>query len=100
MYRFDTFKCRACGYQVKLEDGTPAPDQTLGDLNTDFADYEVFLCSNCHELITVNDFNPEFKGDCPICSYKLHKIPKEEYNNVICPKCGKEILQDLVEEKE
>ena len=74
-----------CGYQKRLLKGTPMANQTLTDLNEDFANYRIFLCPEVKELYSIDTHDREFDNQCPI-----HHIELQELDELpeLCPKCG------------
>ena len=79
------FKCPKCGYTKQLLVGSHNQNQTLSDLNEDFADFRVFICPKGKELHSFDVHNREFDKTCPI-----HQVKLQECKNVHedCPKCG------------
>ena len=74
-----------CGYKKRLLKGTHDVNQTLSDLNEDFAYYRVFLCPQGKELYSLDAHEREFNGICPIHHVELQELEElPEY----CPKCG------------
>ncbi len=79
------FDCKNCGYKTHLLTGTNTPDQTLSDLNEDFAHFKVYLCPEGKELYSFDHHDREFDQKCPI-----HHEELQEQNEIpgYCPKCG------------
>ncbi len=78
--------CPKCDYKVSLLLGTQDPNQTLSDLNEDFAYYALFLCPVDKTFHSINIHDREFDGNCPehknVKLQAIKEIPKT------CPKCG------------
>jgi DNA-directed RNA polymerase subunit RPC12/RpoP len=78
-------KCPNCGYKKDLLVGGVGPDQTLSDLNEDYACYKLHYCPDGKEIMSIDIHNREFDGHCPEHDVELkplEKVPQE------CPKCG------------
>jgi predicted RNA-binding Zn-ribbon protein involved in translation (DUF1610 family) len=84
------FKCGNCGYEKKLTLGSYDVDQTLSDLNEDFAYYKLFTCKVEKVFVTGNVHNRYFDNRCPADGSEL--VPIEELPPNKCPRCGASIL--------
>ena len=77
--------CPSCNYQQSLLVGTQDPDQTLADLNEDFAFYALFICPVDNIIHSININDREFGGNCPehigTKLLPLKELPKT------CPMC-------------
>lgn len=80
------YNCPKCGYKAHLLLGTQDPDQTLSDLNEDFAYYRLYLCPVDKTLYSMNVHDREWEGNCPqhqdVQLQLLQDIPQP------CPRCG------------
>ncbi len=78
--------CPKCGYNAKLLLGTQNPDQTLSDLNEDFAYYRLYRCPTDKELFSMNAHDREWDGSCP--THKNTKLQPLSEMPTTCPRCG------------
>jgi hypothetical protein len=79
------FSCPVCAFESRNQVGTPDGDQTLTDVNTEFAVYELFACPQEKKFISVNKLDPEFHGRCPADGAELRLVNAK---NAQCPRCG------------
>ncbi len=63
-------------------------DQILSDVNTEFAEYQLFFCKKEQKFIHADILGAGFDGKCPSDSAKLEEVDPA---NAKCPRCGKEI---------
>ena len=75
-----------CGYKKRLLQGTHMTNQTLTDLNEDFANYRIFHCSEGKELYSIDTHDREFDNQCPIHHIELQELDELPEH---CPKCGR-----------
>ncbi len=88
------FKCKRCGYESKLPLGSSDLDQTLTDVNADYAEYRLFICKKESKFIHADIHDKDFEDKCPSDGSKLIEI-NEAIPPVKCPHCN----QDLVVEE-
>ena len=86
--RVHNFRCLACNYRSRHPVGTPDMDQTLTDVNTEFARYHLFVCRMEQKFIHVDILGASFDGRCPSDSSKLEEVDPADAK---CPRCGKEV---------
>jgi predicted RNA-binding Zn-ribbon protein involved in translation (DUF1610 family) len=84
-----SFKCASCGYESRHVLGTPDMDQTLTDVNTEFAQYRLFVCEKEQKFIHADVLDSHFDGKCPADGTKLEEV--ERPSEAKCPRCGKEL---------
>jgi hypothetical protein len=68
-------------------------DQTLTDVNTEFAEYRLFVCKKESKLVHEDVLSSSFTGRCPSDGSKLVEIdgiPK------VCPACNQPITVDII----
>ena len=68
--------------------GTPDIDQTLTDVNTEFAQYSLFVCKNEKRFVHANILDAKFDGKCPSDASLLEEVPADEAK---CPRCGSDL---------
>ena len=83
-----SFKCPACGYESRHAVGTPDMDQILTDVNTEFAQYRLFVCKKEQKFIQADILDAQFDGKCPSDGTELEEVKPAEAK---CPRCGKEL---------
>ncbi|MEW6605781.1 MAG: hypothetical protein AB1351_13995 [Thermoproteota archaeon] len=83
-----SFKCPACGYHSKHQLGTPDMDQTLTDVNTEFAQYKLFVCKKEKKFVHIDVLDSHFDNKCPADETELEQADPQKAS---CPVCGKEI---------
>ena len=70
-------------------------DQILTDVNTEFAQYRLFICKKENKFVHVDILDAGFNGKCPSDSSELEEV---EPKNAKCPRCGSSGLE-IVEVK-
>lgn len=83
-----SFKCPACGYESKHQVGTPDMDQILTDVNTEFAQYKLFVCSKEKKFVHADVLDAHFDKKCPSDGSELEEVDPQQAK---CPHCGKEL---------
>ena len=68
--------------------GSPAGDQILTDVNTEFAQYKLFACLQEKKFVGANVLDPGFAGKCPSDGSALQEVDVKEAK---CPRCGTEL---------
>jgi hypothetical protein len=63
--RVFSYKCPSCNYESKHQIGTPDMDQILTDVNTEFAQYRLFVCKKEHKFVHADMLDPQFDNKCP-----------------------------------
>ncbi|MHA2068336.1 MAG: hypothetical protein ACXABY_28570 [Candidatus Thorarchaeota archaeon] len=99
MDRFE-ISCSECSYHKDLLVGSVSAEQTLSDVNEDFACYKLHLCEEGKEILSLDIHDREFDGMCPVHGKKL--VPTNEMPSE-CPKCGaslKSEKRDILVSKE
>lgn len=89
-----SYNCPACGYHSKHMIGTPDMDQILTDVNTEFAQYKLFVCSKEKKFVHADVQDAHFDGSCPSDKTKLEEV--EDPGQAKCPHCGKELKIDEI----
>lgn len=84
-----SFKCASCGYESRHVLGTPDMDQILTDVNTEFAQYRLFVCRKEQKFIHADVLDSHFDDKCPVDGTKLEEV--ERPSEAKCPRCGKEL---------
>jgi hypothetical protein len=69
--------------------GTPDMDQILTDVNTEFAQYKLFVCKKEGKFIHADVQDTQFDGKCPSDGTDLDEVL--EPLKAGCPRCGKEL---------
>jgi len=82
-------KCKKCGYETDLEEGTFENTDVLVDFNEDYADYEEFECDHCKKFFSMNVNDPNFDKKCVSCKGDLKKA--EHLRQKKCIKCEGEL---------
>jgi hypothetical protein len=88
-----SFKCPACGYQSRHQVGTPDGDQILTDVNTEFAQYRLFVCRKEKKFVHADVLDVGFDNKCPSDAAELEEV---EPRNARCPRCGRELMTEEV----
>ena len=70
-------------------------DQILTDVNTEFAQYRLFICKKENKFIHINILDAGFNGKCPSDATDLEEV---EPKDAKCPRCGNSSLE-IVEVK-
>lgn len=83
------FKCQTCGYNSKHQLGTPDMDQTLTDVNTEFAQYRLFVCRKEKKFVHIDILDSHFDNKCPADQSELEQV--NDPKNALCPACGREL---------
>ncbi len=83
-----SFKCPACGYQSRHQLGTPDIDQTMTDVNTEFAQYRLFVCKKEKKFVHADMLDAGFDKKCPSDGTELEEVDPREAK---CPGCGREL---------
>ena len=86
--RVYNYRCLSCNYQSRHPVGTPDMDQILTDVNTEFAQYRLFVCKKEQRFIHTDILEAGFDGRCPSDSSKLEEVDPA---NAKCPRCGNEV---------
>jgi hypothetical protein len=63
-------------------------DQILTDVNADYSQYRLFVCSKERRFIHVDVLDRSFDGKCPTDQTELREVDPEQTG---CPNCGKEL---------
>jgi hypothetical protein len=63
-------------------------DQILTDINTEFAQYKLFVCKKEQKFVHVDILDAGFDGKCPSDATDLEEV---EPKDAKCPRCGKGI---------
>jgi hypothetical protein len=63
-------------------------DQTLTDVNTEFAQYRLFVCRKEKKFVHADVLDPHFDGKCPSDGTELEEADPRQAR---CPRCGKEL---------
>lgn len=63
-------------------------DQTLTDVNTEFAQYKLFVCKKEQKFVHADILDAQFDGKCPSDASELEEVQPLE---VKCPRCGKDL---------
>ncbi len=83
-----SFKCKNCGYGSKLPLGSSDLDQTLVDVNADYAEYRLFVCRKESKFVHADIHDKDFRGMCPSDGTELEEVDPRQTK---CPRCGKEL---------
>jgi endogenous inhibitor of DNA gyrase (YacG/DUF329 family) len=83
-----SFKCPSCGYESKLPLGSSDLDQTLTDVNADYAEYRLFMCKVESKFVHADIHDKDFEGKCPSDASDLEEVNPKQAK---CPRCGKEL---------
>ncbi|GEM_PF-741078 len=84
-----SFKCPNCGYNSRHSLGTPDMDQTLTDVNTEFAQYSLFVCKKEKKFVHMDILDSHFDGKCPADESELEQV--NDPRKASCPACGREL---------
>lgn len=87
--RVYSFKCPTCGYGSRHQLGTPDMDQILTDVNTEFAQYRLFVCKKEKKFVHADMLDVHFDGKCPSDGTDLEEV--QDPRQTKCPRCGKEL---------
>jgi hypothetical protein len=82
------FTCPSCGFQSRNQIGTPDGDQILTDVNTEFANYKLFVCLKEKKFLGANVLDPGFDGKCPSDGSPLQEVITKEAR---CPRCASQL---------
>lgn len=82
------FKCPSCGFESRNQIGTPDGDQILTDVNTEFAQYKLFVCLQEKKFLGANVLESGFEGKCPSDGTALQEVNPDK---VACPRCGSQL---------
>jgi len=63
-------------------------DQILTDVNTEFAQYRLFLCKKEQMFIHADTLDNNLDGKCPSDATDLEPV---ESKNAKCPRCGEDL---------
>ena len=88
------FRCKNCGYESKLPLGSSDLDQTLTDVNADYAQYRLFICKVESKFVHADIHDKDFEERCPSDGSKLIEIDKTILP-VRCPSCNKELVTEV-----
>jgi hypothetical protein len=83
-----SFKCKSCGYEAKLPLGSSDLDQTLTDVNADYAEYRLFVCKKESKFVHADIHDKGFEGRCPSDGTELEEADPRHAG---CPRCGREL---------
>ena len=83
-----SFKCNSCGYESRLPLGSSDLDQTLTDVNADYAEYRLFICKKESKFVHADIHDKGFEGKCPSDATDLEEADPKLAR---CPRCGKEL---------
>lgn len=64
-------------------------DQILTDVNTEFAQYRLFLCKKEKKFVHADILDTHFDGKCPSDSSSLQEVVDPQQAS--CPQCSKEL---------
>lgn len=84
-----SFRCPSCNYESRHMVGTPDMDQILTDVNTEFAQYKLYVCKKEGKFVHADFLDAHFDGRCPSDGTELEEVP--EPLKAGCPRCGKEL---------
>jgi len=89
-----SFMCKSCGYKAKLLLGSADLDQTLTDVNADYADYRLFICKKESRFVHADIHDRSFGGSCPSDGTTLEGV--QDPRQAKCPRCGSELeIQEI-----
>jgi uncharacterized paraquat-inducible protein A len=69
--------------------GTTDMDQTLSDVNNDFASYLLFVCPAESKFLSADVLSSSFEAKCFNDGSNLVDVPDIE--NPFCPRCGSKL---------
>ena len=87
--RVYSLKCPACGYGSRHQLGTPDMDQILTDVNTEFAQYRLFVCKKEKKFVHADVLDAHFDSKCPSDGTDLEEV--KDPRQAKCPRCCKEL---------
>ena len=88
------FKCNSCGYETKLPLGSSDLDQTLTDVNADYAEYRLFKCRTESKFVYADIHDKRFEGKCLADKSRLIEI--DQANPPIkCPRCSNTLVAEV-----
>jgi ribosomal protein L37E len=88
------FKCATCGFGSRNQVGTLDGDQILTDLNTEFAQYRLFVCRKENKFIHADVLDANFDNKCPSDGTNLEEVDPKRAK---CPRCGSELnIQEII----
>ena len=89
-----SFKCKSCGYGSKVPLGSSDLDQTLTDVNADYAEYRLFICKKESKFVHADIHDKGFRGKCPSDASELEEVADPQQAK--CPRCGNEMeIQEI-----
>lgn len=88
------FKCNSCAYEAKLPLGNSDLDQTLTDVNTDYAEYRLFVCKAESKFVHADIHDKDFEDKCPSDGSELIKID-QKIPPTKCPRCNKDLVTEV-----
>lgn len=88
------FTCKSCRYESKLPLGSSDLDQTLTDVNADYAEYRFFKCQIESKFVHADIHDKGFEGKCHSDGSKLMKTD-QEIPTVKCPRCNKDLVMEV-----
>jgi hypothetical protein len=88
------FLCKGCGYEAKLPLGSSDLDQTLTDVNTDYADYRLFKCPKESKFVYADHHDKSFEGKCRSDGSQLIEID-QEISPMRCPRCNNALVTNV-----
>jgi hypothetical protein len=92
--RVFSYMCKSCNYESRHQLGSPDMDQILTDVNTEFAQYRLFVCKKEQKFIQADILDPQFDSKCPSDGSELEEVQPQEAR---CPRCGNDL--DILEIK-
>jgi hypothetical protein len=87
--RVISYRCSSCNYVSKHQIGTPDMDQILTDVNTEFAQYMLFVCKKEQKFVEADILDPQFDGKCPSDGSELEEV--QQPLEAKCPRCGNDL---------
>ena len=85
------FTCPSCRFESRHQVGTPDGDQILTDVNTEFAQYKLYVCLKEKKFVGANVLDTGFDGKCPSDGSPLQEVTVEDAR---CPRCGGQLKVD------
>ncbi len=61
-------------------------DQILTDVNTEFAEFKLFVCLKEQKFVHADVLDANFDGKCPSDGSNLKEVADSNHAN--CPRCG------------
>jgi hypothetical protein len=86
------FRCSNCLYESKQPLGASNIDQILTDVNTDFAEYRLFVCKTESTFIHADIHCKDFKGKCSSDDSILVEV--KEIPPTKCPRCNQDLASE------